>query len=258
MRPKGASILVVDDDVDTCRNLSDILTDLGYHVDVAHDGPSALERIRQRPYDVALLDLKMPGMDGLTLYRELRKLRAETVAIVVTAFAGPETTNEALAAGAWHLLPKPVDFPRLLGLVDEVLGQPLVLVVDDDPDLCANLWDLLREGGYRVALAHDEATAAARLQDQAFKVVLIDLKLPEGDGGTVFRLVRARSPQARTVLITGHRSEMNSVVQQVLDEGADAICYKPFDVPALLSTLQGLTAAAPSRAEPEKNADEQP
>ena len=51
------SILVVDDEVDTCRNLSDILADLGYHVDVAHDGLSALEMVRRRAYDVALLDL---------------------------------------------------------------------------------------------------------------------------------------------------------------------------------------------------------
>ena len=80
------------------------------------------------------------------------------------------------------MLPKPVDFPKLLALVDEALGQPLVLVVDDDPDLCANLWDLLRERGYRVCLAHDEREAAARLKDRNFKVVLIDMKLPEGDG----------------------------------------------------------------------------
>src|SRR6516162_7276552 len=161
-------ILVVDDEVDTCRNLSDVLTDLGYHVDTAHDGPAALELARRNRYDVALLDFKMPGMDGLTLYRELRKVQAETVAIVVTAFAGKTTAEEAMAAGAWRVLPKPVDFPRLLGLVGQALGQPLVLVVDDDPDLCANLWDLLRERGYRVAIAHDELAAAEQLKDTWF------------------------------------------------------------------------------------------
>src|SRR2546428_789145 len=80
MEATRSSVLVVDDDVDTCRNLSDILTDLGYHVDCAHDGPSALDLVRRNAYDVALLDLKMPGMDGLTLYREIKKLSASTVA----------------------------------------------------------------------------------------------------------------------------------------------------------------------------------
>jgi CheY-like chemotaxis protein len=236
-----SSILVVDDDADTCRNLSDILTDLGYHVAVAHDGPAALELVRHNHYDVALLDYKMPGMDGLTLYREIKKLRAGTVAIVVTAYAGGDTADEALAAGAWQVLPKPVDFPRLLGLVDQAVGQPLVLVVDDDPDLCANLWDLFRERGYRVSVAHDERAAAERLKDTAYKAVLIDLRLPAGDGASVFRLVRQANPQARTIMITGHRSETEQVVRQILDEGADAVCYKPFDVSRLLDTLDRLT-----------------
>ncbi|HZY84574.1 MAG TPA: response regulator [Gemmataceae bacterium] len=240
MNAPPANILVVDDDVDTCRNLSDILTDLGYHVDTAHDGPAALELARRRPYDLALLDFKMPGMDGLTLYRELRRVQAETVAIVVTAFAGKATAEDALAAGAWRVVSKPVDFSRLLELVDQALGQPLVLVVDDDPDLCANLWDLLRERGFRVAVAHDDGEAADRLKDRRFKVVLIDMKLPRGDGATVFRLVRRANPEARTVVITGARSEVDQQLRQVLDEGADAVCYKPFDVPQLLRTLSQL------------------
>jgi CheY-like chemotaxis protein len=241
MTKKAPSILVVDDEVDTCRNLSDILTDLGYEVDIAHEGLSALEMIKKKPYDVALLDFKMPGMDGLTLYREIKKLRSGTVAIVVTAYAGGETKSEALAAGAWQVLAKPVHFPKLLGLVDEALGQPLVMVVDDDHDLCANLWDVLRERGFRVSLAHDENEAADQLQGQEFKVVLIDMKLPAGDGASVFHLVRESNPQARTIVITGHRSELDQLVQKVVDEGADAVCYKPFDVPSLLSMLQKLS-----------------
>jgi CheY-like chemotaxis protein len=240
MMKQGASILVVDDEVDTCRNLSDILTDLGYRVDVAHDGPAALELVRRNAYDVALLDLKMPGMDGLTLYREIKRLRAGTVAIIVSAYASSATAEEALTAGAWQVLAKPVDFPRLLGLVEQAVGQPLVLVIDDDPDLCASLWDLLREKSYRVALAHDEPMAAAQLKDTAFAVVLIDMKLPGGDGGSVFRLVRQANPQARTVVITGHRAEMDEMVRRVLTEGADAVCYKPFNVPALLTTVEKL------------------
>lgn len=88
-----AAILVVDDEVDTCRNLSDILTDLGYQVDTALDGFTALEMARNKCYDIALLDLKMPGMDGLTLYSELCKLCAETLAIVVTAHASKATAE---------------------------------------------------------------------------------------------------------------------------------------------------------------------
>src|SRR5262249_7844540 len=159
------SILVVDDDVDTCHNLADILSDLGYHVQTANDGKVALELVRKHHFDIALLDLKMPGMNGLELYRAIRKLRASTVALIITAHAGGNAAEDALAAGAWRVLAKPVDFSQLLSLVERAAGQPLVLVVDDDPDLCDNLWDLLRERGYRVAVAHDDATAARQLAD---------------------------------------------------------------------------------------------
>jgi two-component system, NtrC family, response regulator HydG len=236
-------ILVVDDDMDICRNLSDILTDLGYRVDVAQDGVSALELVRQRHYDVALLDYRMPGMDGLTLYREIKKQRAGTVSLLVTAYASPATAEEALTAGAWKVLAKPVDFGKLLGLVDEAVGQPMVLVVDDDHDLCASLWDLFRDRGYRVSLAHGGRQAAEQLRDSHYRVVLIDMRIPDGDGQDVFRMVREANPQARTLLITGHRSEMDQVINQMLAEGADAVCYKPFDVPALLRKLGELARA---------------
>jgi CheY-like chemotaxis protein len=240
-------ILVVDDEVDTCHNLSDILTDLGYQVDIAHDGLSALELVRAHPYDVALLDLRMPGMDGLTLFRQIKKLRADTVSIIVSAFASRAVADEAIEAGAWKVLAKPVEPAQLLRLVNQAVGQPLVMVVDDDHDLCANLWDVLRDRAYRVCLAHDEQGASKRLREQLYDVVLIDLKLPNGDGDSVFRLVRDYCPQARTVLITGHRSETEKMVKQIMAEGANAVCYKPFDVPALIDTLAKLTGRSQSQ-----------
>jgi CheY-like chemotaxis protein len=236
-----ASILVVDDDPDICQNLSDILTDLGYRVDVASHGFGALELIRQKPYDVVLLDYKMPGMDGLTLYREIRKLRADTVAVMVTAYAEGDTAEAALAAGAWKVLAKPVDLPRLLGLVDAALEQPLVMVVDDDHALCDSLWDVLRERGYRVCVAHNELEAAGHLAERNYKAVLIDMNLSQHRGGErVYEMVRQCQPTPRTILITGFRSEMAQAINQLLAEGVEAVSYKPFDLPQLLSTLERL------------------
>src|SRR5262249_60841550 len=83
--------------------------------------------------------------------------------------------------------------------------------------------------------------AAAQLANEAVRVVLIDMKLPTGDGAKVYRLVRRVNPKARAVVITGHRSEMEEKVRQILAEGADAVCYKPFDVTQLLDTLARLS-----------------
>jgi len=240
-------ILVVDDDADICHNLVDILHDLGYQADFALNGLAALDLVHKRPYDIALLDLRMPGMDGLTLYREIKKRSAGTVSMLVTAYAGQLTEEQALGAGAWRVIPKPVDLPKLLGLVEEALDQPLILIIDDDRDRCSALWDLFRERGYRVCLAHDCREPVERLDQSQFQVVLIDMCIPDGDGATAFRMVRATNPQSRTILITGERSRVDELVARVLAEGADAVCYKPFNVPELLETLGRLAEA---RAEP--------
>lgn len=236
------AMLVVDDEVDTCQNLSDIFGDLGYRVDLAHNGYDALKLVQQHAYDVALLDMKMPGMDGLTLYRRIKKLSAGTVSLLISAFTTTETANEALAAGVLHVLSKPVDFPKLLSHIRESLDRPLTLLVDDDEDLCDSLWDLLHERGFRTCVAHDENEAAERLRDRDYQVVVIDMKLPRGTGHGVFQQVRQTNPKAHTILITGFRSETALLVQQVVAEGVDAVCYKPFDLPAFLSTIERLSA----------------
>ena len=242
MTGQAPSIILVDDDEDICVNMADILTDLGYDVDVAHEGRTALDLVRGRSYDVALLDLKMPGTDGVTLYREIKKVQAGMVAFLVTAYAGASTAEQAVAAGMWKVLTKPVDLSRLLLLIAGVLERPLVLVVDDDEDLCANLWDLLHERGYRICIAHDGRQAVEQLRSST-RVVLIDLKLPDRDGAEVFRHVREANPEARTVLITGYQAETEPMVERLRAEGADATCYKPFDIPNLLGTLAELAEA---------------
>jgi CheY-like chemotaxis protein len=114
-------ILIVDDDADTCSNMADVLGDLGYVVHAAECGDAALAKARQQPYDLGLLDLRMPGMDGLTLCRHLRQLHPRMTTMIVTAYAGGSLEAEARDAGARHVVLKPIDFPVLLTLVERAL-----------------------------------------------------------------------------------------------------------------------------------------
>jgi two-component system, NtrC family, response regulator HydG len=241
MSVQAPAVLVVDDEPDTCRNLSDILQEFGYHVETACDGTTALALVRSRPFDVALLDFKMPDMDGVTLYREIKKLRPELVAILVSAYAGKDVHEAAESAGTWKVLSKPVDLNFLLPLVEQAAQQPLVLVVDDDHDLCANLWDLLRERGYRVGMAHSVPEARDRLAaERPYRLLLLDYRLQGGTGLDVLAAVRQLNADVRTVLISGHRQELEPLVREAVANGADAVYYKPLDPGQLLGTLQRL------------------
>lgn len=123
MNHKSPSLLIVDDEVDVCLNYADIFTDMGYAVDIAHAGAPALQKVREQVYDVALLDLKMPDMDGLTLYREIKKLRAGTAAIIVSGFATKEIIKEAMAAGVMQVISKPAAVPQIMELIDQALSR---------------------------------------------------------------------------------------------------------------------------------------
>jgi two-component system, NtrC family, response regulator HydG len=240
------SVLVVDDEVDASENLRDILSDLGYHVDTARNGPEAIERVRNRAYDVALLDLKMPGMDGVSTYRQIKRLRPETVAIVVSAFSGSDLAESAVQEGAAQVVGKPVEVPELLAAIEATLAQPLVLVVDDDTDFCQNLWDILCRRGYRLALAHNAEQARQQLAMNSFDIVLIDLRLSHSNGGeTVFRIVRETNPQARRILVTGFREDMLETIHRLISQGVDAVCYKPVDIDNLIGTLRGGLSESP-------------
>jgi CheY-like chemotaxis protein len=101
--------------------MADLFGDLGYRVDAADRGETALEKARQQPYDLCLLDLRMPGMDGLTLCRHLKQLRPRMVTMLITASGASSLAESARDAGAKHVLPKPVDFPSLLALIKQAL-----------------------------------------------------------------------------------------------------------------------------------------
>ena len=120
------NILLIDDDKDTYASMSDIFLDLGYTVDMAYDGPDALEQSGRHQYRLALVDFKMPGMDGLELCRRLKTSQPSVVVLLITAFSSIATTGAAAEAGVRRSLLKPVNFSVLMPLVEEAVGTVLV------------------------------------------------------------------------------------------------------------------------------------
>jgi len=120
----GYRLLVVDDDRGNCALVSKMLSDQGYEVDVANDGPTALDMIETNPYDLVVLDYQMPGMDGVELYRRISERHPEIVGVFLTAFTTLDTVYPAIAAGVKRVLAKPVNRAELLPLVEEIVGRP--------------------------------------------------------------------------------------------------------------------------------------
>jgi excisionase family DNA binding protein len=116
-------VLVVDDEESIRDLLAKTLALAEYDVDVAPDGRSALERIRMYPYDLLLADLKMPGMDGLTVIREAKRYKSDLPVIIITGFSSESSAIEAVNLGVAGYLTKPFRVPQVLAAAAKALGE---------------------------------------------------------------------------------------------------------------------------------------
>ncbi|MCW4004727.1 MAG: response regulator [Candidatus Bathyarchaeota archaeon] len=115
------TILVVDDDKSILRTFSRILQKSGYEIDTAETGKEAMEKTEKRHYDLALVDIRLPDIDGTELLAKLKKPLQQTVKIMITGFPSLETGVKALDEGADAYLVKPVKPQELLALLEEKL-----------------------------------------------------------------------------------------------------------------------------------------
>jgi excisionase family DNA binding protein len=116
-------VLVVDDEASIRDLLQKTLALAEYDVDVAPDGRSALERMRLYPYDLLIADLKMPGMDGLTVIREAKRYKADLPVIIITGFSTESSAIEAVNLGVAGYLTKPFRVPQVLAAAAKALGE---------------------------------------------------------------------------------------------------------------------------------------
>jgi DNA-binding NtrC family response regulator len=127
MKPADIGILVVDDEASVRDALCKWFQFDGYRVDTAQDANSALQKLQESPWDIVLLDIKMPGMDGLELQRRIKQIDQNIVTIMITAFASVDTSIQALKEGAFDYIVKPVDPDDMSHLIRNAVEQRRLL-----------------------------------------------------------------------------------------------------------------------------------
>lgn len=115
---KGSKILLVDDEAVFTTNMSKLLTNRGYKVTAVNSGDAAIQALEKETYDVVVLDLKMPGMDGLTTLKEIKKLGLFTETLILTGHGSIDTALEAIRIGAYDYLTKPCEIDDLVGKIE--------------------------------------------------------------------------------------------------------------------------------------------
>jgi DNA-binding NtrC family response regulator len=123
MNSQGVGILVVDDEFSVRDSLYNWFRNEGYRTDTAESGAEALKKLQDSLWDIVLLDIKMPGMDGMELQKHIKKIDNTIIVIIITAYATVDTAVEAMKEGAFDYLSKPIDPDKLSILIRNAVNQ---------------------------------------------------------------------------------------------------------------------------------------
>jgi len=115
-----ANILLVDDNVSLTRTLSLIFGRKDYEVNTVETGFEAIDLIKEKPYDIIFMDIKMPVMDGVETFKKIKKIRSDAVVMIMTAYSVDDLVQEVMQEGAYGIIYKPLDINKVVGIIEEV------------------------------------------------------------------------------------------------------------------------------------------
>jgi DNA-binding response OmpR family regulator len=232
--------LIVDDNRALAEDLAEILEAEGYRTRLFHDPRLVLREQGELQFDVALLDVRMPGMDGVTLQRLLMQKHPHARFVLMTAYADDQRLSLGRAAGAYAVLTKPVPLAELFAALGDA-GSRELLLIEDDPGFREALSEALGHSGYH-CLAAGSAHEARRLLESGEPkpaVAVIDVRLPDESGARLASEL-SREQKLPCILITGWDPD-----EHTRAAGAGTkLLVKPFSPDTLLRALAELRRAA--------------
>ena len=233
-------ILVVDDQRGMRLTLSGVIEDEGYDVTGVEDGYQAIDAASKTPFDVIFMDIKMPGINGVQTFREIKKISPSSVVVMMTGFAVEDLVEEALDEGAFSVVYKPFDIDRVIKLIESVLRSVVILVVDDRSGDRETLMQILSDKGYNVTGAADGDEAIELVKGGHYDIIFMDIKLPGKDGVATFQEIRQLDPDAKVIFMTGFI--LDDTVKRAIEEYAYPVASKPLDIENVLSLVKQIVA----------------
>jgi two-component system response regulator HydG len=230
------TILVVDDNEDLLETFAMILKRRGFFVETAENGLSAVDKFKKHSFDVALMDIVMPEMNGVEAFRKIKEMHPETSIILMTAYSDEALMQLARDEGARHIVHKPIKIEQLIELITAVASDQPILVIDDNADICDSLTKVLKEQGYDVLTAGSGEEAISLAQERDCQMAFIDVKLPNIDGLETLLRLKEINPDILTIMMTGFRNEVKEALDKAQAASAITCLYKPFD-PAEASNI---------------------
>jgi two-component system, NtrC family, response regulator HydG len=240
-------LLLVDDNEAYLDSTRDVMEDEGYEVLTATGGKEAVQLVASQQFDVVVMDIKMPGMNGVESFIEMKRFDPGVKVIMCTAYIVENMIRQALEQGALAVLNKPFEMGLLLKTIENVMEERhkgRILLADRDEVLCAALAGILRARGHKVEEVHNGRDALGKASVQDFDILLLEMNLPVVNGMEVYHRIKAMQGKILAAILTGFQEEMDASIQRRLKQEEGALCLtKPLDTVQLLDLLGTIFAS---------------
>ncbi len=230
------NLLIVDDELNTQETLKDIFEAGEYNVFTASSGSKAIEMAKEKYFNIILMDVKMPGMSGVEAFRKIKKVSAASEVIMMTGYSVDELLEEAKREGAYAVIYKPINIPKLNILIEGILKRLSILIVDDSEDDRTTLNDILNNKGYRISEAEDGYKGLELIQHSKFDIILLDVMMPGIDGIKTLEWIKEISPGTGVIVMSAHNNDI--LMGRAINKGAIAYLRKPVDIDRLLKLIE--------------------
>jgi DNA-binding NtrC family response regulator len=251
-----ARILMVDDEDEFLEASSQALDRRGFEVHIARDGGSALMMVERQDFEAVILDVKMPGLDGIEVFHQIKKIHPDLPVIILTGHGSISQAFETSREGIADYLAKPIDINVLAGRVKQVIEQSRerlravddygsgaasldlihLLIIDDETELTDSLKRIFERRNMEVYTAASGQKGLGILEEKPVDVVILDIKMPGMDGMEVLELIKRDYPNVQVIILTGHPSVETALKGVKL--GASEYLTKPAEVEEFVSTVR--------------------
>ncbi len=233
-----SQILIVDDEAGIRTVLAGILEDEGFVVETAQDGYQAIELAKESVYSLIFMDMKMPGINGLETYREVKRVSPGTIVVMMTGFTLEELVSDALKEGAYAVLFKPLDMGQIINIVQSVMNVTWLLVVDDRVVDREWLREILEGSGYRVSVAEDIEQAAVMVAGKHYRAILMDVRMPGIEGSCGLERIKKLDSGVKVIFLTGYAPA--EAVRAALHGECYSVLTKPVDPEEMLALINSV------------------
>ncbi|MBI3316746.1 MAG: response regulator [Candidatus Omnitrophica bacterium] len=236
-----SKLVVVDDDTSIREILYQVFTKDGHDVVTFPRGDQALKNIESLNPDLVLMDIRMPGADGITLLKELKAAGKRIPVVLLSSHLTQEIEKDAYEAGAIEVIRKDIETPELRRKIEKILSakhrifgerneesRKKILVVDDEEVIRQLLEGFFKQKGFTVSTAKDGEEALFMVKTKHPNVVLLDIAMPGMDGILTLKKIHAMNPEIGVVMATAIQDE--EITKEATRLGAYAYVLKPFDL----------------------------